>query len=254
MACLTDEESNNIENQQHEDEVKKESKISSEIVYDKEVVADYEMGMSKMNSTQGDKDFRGAYFYLNKAAEKGHLKAKEEMAIAMLIGDHVQRNITGAKQVFENLSTTQGSPRSQFYMGLLYASGLGVKSNQAKALTYFTFSALGEDNLAQMALGYRYWSSINVENDCELALNYYRKIATSVANRVSSNSVGTINCWQIVVTYRRNTASDCCIIRALEVSTCSMIRRCIILRGRPRRATIMPWPIWESFIWRGDPM
>ena len=190
MACLSDEDSNNIENKQ--DEVNEESKMQPEIVYDKEVQADYEMGMAKMNFTQGDKDFRGAYFYLNKAADRGHLKAREEMAIAMLIGDHVQRNITGAKQIFEYLSTSQGSPRSQFYMGLLYASGLGVKSNQAKALTYFTFSALGEDNLAQMALGYRYWSSINVENDCEMALNYYRKIATSVANRVSSNSVGTI--------------------------------------------------------------
>lgn len=148
--------------------------------------------MSKMNNTQGEKDYRAAYYYLSKAASKGHLKAKEELAIGMLFGDHISRNVSGARDIFENLSKKHGFPRSQFYLGFLYASGLGVKSSQAKALTYFTFAALGDDKMAQMALGYRYWSSINVVSSCEIALNYYRKVATSVANKISSNSVGTV--------------------------------------------------------------
>lgn len=48
------------------------------------------------------------------------------------------------------------------------------------------------DSYAQMALGYRYWASINVESNCETALNFYRKVATSVASRISSNSIGSI--------------------------------------------------------------
>ena len=159
---------------------------------DAEAHRDYEMGMSKMNNTQGDKDYRAAYYYLSKSAAKGHPKAREELAIAMLYGDHVSRNISGAKEIFEDLSNSRGSARSQFYLGFLYAAGLGVKSNQAKALTYFTFGALGGEPMAQMALGYRYWSSISVASNCEIALSYYRKVATSVAGKISSNSVGTV--------------------------------------------------------------
>lgn len=172
-----------------------EKKDESELYkdeYDTEIISDYELGMSKMNNTHGDKDFKAAYYYLTKASNKGHLEAKEEIAIAMLFGDYLQRNVTAAKEIFEDLSSKYGMPRSQFYLGFLYASGLSVKSNQGKALTYFTFSALGSNHLSQMALGYRYWLGINVESNCEIALNYYKKIATSVASKISSNSVGTI--------------------------------------------------------------
>ena len=34
----------------------------------------------------------------------------------------------------------------------MYAAGVHVNSSQAKALVYFTFSALGGDELAQMIL------------------------------------------------------------------------------------------------------
>lgn len=180
-------DSNN--NQNHEELI---SKSNIEITYESEVIADYELGMASINNTHGEKDYRNAYIHLSKAANRGHLLAKEEIAIAMVFGDHIHRNLTGAREIFEDLSTKHGFARSQFYLGIIYGSGLSVRSSQAKALTYFTFSALGADNLAQMALGYRYWLAINVESNCELALNYYRKIATSVANKVSSNSVGTI--------------------------------------------------------------
>ena len=166
--------------------------LMEEEVYEPEVQHNYEIGLSKTNVTHGEKDMKGAYFYFSKAAAKGHSKAREEMAIAMLFGDYVSRNITGAREIFEDMSTRRGSPRSQFYLGFMYAAGLGVKSSQAKALTYFTFAALGGDPHAQQALGYRYWSSINVVSSCEVALSFYRKVATSVANRISSNSVGTI--------------------------------------------------------------
>ena len=154
--------------------------------------ANYALGMSKMNSTQGEKDYRSAYAHLAKAAAKGHTRAKEELAIAMLFGDHVARNISAAKEIFDEMATRVGSARSQFYLGFLYAAGLGVKSSQAKALSYFTFGALGGDANAQQALGYRYWSAINVVSSCEVALSFYRKVAAAVASRISSNSVGTI--------------------------------------------------------------
>lgn len=181
-----------ITDSDNKEETQLQPPIKLEEIVDPEAESDYDLGMSKMNNTHGEKDYRAAYYYLSKAASRGHTKAREEMAIAMLFGDHVSRNITGAREIFEELSVTKGSPRSQFYLGFFYSTGLGVRSNQAKALTMFTFGALGGDPLAQMALGYRYWSSINVVSNCEMALNFYRKVAATVAKRISSNSVGTI--------------------------------------------------------------
>lgn len=163
-----------------------------EDAFDPESEKDYQTALAKMNGTKDENDYRSALFYLNKAALKGHDKAKQELAVQLVFGDHVQRNVTAAREIFEDLSQRKGYAKSQFFLGFLYASGLGVKSNQAKALTYFTFSALGGEPLAQMALGYRYWASINVVSSCEMALSYYKKVAQKVAEKISTNSVGTV--------------------------------------------------------------
>ncbi len=89
------------------------------------------MGMSKMNNTHGEKDYRAAYYYLGKAASRGHVKAREEMAIAMMFGDHVARNITGSREIFEDLSLNKASPRAQFFLGF-FSRHLVLESNQIK--------------------------------------------------------------------------------------------------------------------------
>ncbi len=160
---------------------------------DQEAENEYLLGVEELNNQNiQKKDLQKAFNHLRRASEKGSFKATEEIAIATLFGDYLPRNITAAKETFEAIASTHSSPRSQFYLGFLYATGLGVKSHQAKALTYLTFAALGGDHSAQMALGYRYWSGINVESSCETALIYYRKVATFVANQISSNSIGAL--------------------------------------------------------------
>lgn len=62
-------------------------------------------------------------------------------------------------------------------LGFMYAAGISVNANQARALVHYTFGAIGGNVWAQMALGYRYWSSITVPNTCEKALDFYRKVA-----------------------------------------------------------------------------
>lgn len=161
---------------------------------DPEAEAEYALGMSKMNASRpNDRDYTSAYVHLSRAAARNHTRAMEEMAIAHVFGDHLERNLTEARRIFEHLSIAHGMPRSQFYLGFMYATGLGFRtSNQAKALVYLTFAALGGDGMGQMAVGYRYLSGISVINSCEMAMSFYRKIATSVASKISSNSVGTV--------------------------------------------------------------
>lgn len=45
-------------------------------------------------------------------AEKGHQKAIEKVAYAMLFGDYMNQNVTKAKEMFEKLAI-EGSPKAQ---------------------------------------------------------------------------------------------------------------------------------------------
>uniref|UniRef100_A0A8K9UNQ9 SEL1L adaptor subunit of SYVN1 ubiquitin ligase n=1 Tax=Oncorhynchus mykiss TaxID=8022 RepID=A0A8K9UNQ9_ONCMY len=121
---------------------------------------------------------------LLKVAGKGHHKAMEKVAYAMLFGDYLAQNIPKAKELFEKLAL-EGSPKAQMALGFLYAAGLGVNSSQAKALVYYTFGALGGNLVAHMILGYRYWGGVGVPQSCESALTHYRLVANHVASDVS---------------------------------------------------------------------
>jgi SEL1 protein len=175
------------EDEEKTQKIHEEEEEEEEIFVNAEVHADYKLGMSHLNSTDAD-ELKAAYTYLTKAAGHGHPKAAEEVAIAHLFGDHLPRNLTKSRILFEQLSRENGFSRSQFYTSFMYATGLGCNSSQSLSLTYSTFGALGDDSYAKMALGYRYWSGINVAANCEIAQSYYRKVAAFVANKISSHS------------------------------------------------------------------
>lgn len=59
--------------------------------------------------------FLRLYEKLLKVAEKGHQKAMEKVAYAMLFGDYINQNITKAREMFEKLAM-EGSPKAQMVM------------------------------------------------------------------------------------------------------------------------------------------
>ncbi|XP_024147384.1 protein sel-1 homolog 1 isoform X1 [Oryzias melastigma] len=144
----------------------------------------YQTVLRMLNGTSRKAQKRELYEKLLKITEKGHQKATEKIAYAMLFGDYINQNVTKAKELFEKLAI-DGSPKAQMALGFLYAAGLGVNSSQAKALVYYTFGALGGNLLAHMILGYRYWAGVGVPQSCESALTHYRLVANQVANDVS---------------------------------------------------------------------
>nr|XP_046229424.1 protein sel-1 homolog 1 isoform X1 [Scatophagus argus] len=144
----------------------------------------YQTVLRMLNATTRKTQKKELYEKLLKVAEKGHQKAMDKVAHAMLFGDYINQNITKAKEMFEKLAI-EGSPRAQTALGFLYAAGLGVNSSQAKALVYYTFGALGGNLVAHMILGYRYWGGVGVPQSCESALTHYRLVANQVASDVS---------------------------------------------------------------------
>lgn len=55
------------------------------------------------------------YEKLLKVAERGHQKAMEKVAYAMLFGDYMNQNITKAREMFEKLAV-EGSPKAQMVL------------------------------------------------------------------------------------------------------------------------------------------
>ncbi|XP_076021424.1 protein sel-1 homolog 1 isoform X2 [Genypterus blacodes] len=144
----------------------------------------YQTVLRMLNATNRRAQKKELYGKLLKVAEKGHQKATEKVAYAVLFGDYMSQNVTQAKEMFQRL-VLEGSPKAQTALGFLYAAGLGVNSSQAKALVYYTFGALGGNLIAHMILGYRYWGGVGVPQSCESALTHYRLVANQVASDVS---------------------------------------------------------------------
>ncbi|CAL8393951.1 unnamed protein product [Arctogadus glacialis] len=144
----------------------------------------YQAVVRLLNTTTRKSHKKELYEKLQKVAEKGHHKAMEKVAYAMLFGDYLAQNVPRAKEMFEKLAK-EGSPKAQTALGFLYAAGLRVNSSQAKALVYYTFGALGGNMVAHMILGYRYWGGVGVPQSCESALTHYRLVANQVASDVT---------------------------------------------------------------------
>ncbi|KAL5249401.1 hypothetical protein ACHWQZ_G018301 [Mnemiopsis leidyi] len=139
-------------------------------------------------------NYRKAYALLQTASSQGNDKAKVLLGFAHLTGDHepyVSHNTSLAYEMFEKAAKS-GLPSAQRALGIMFSSGIEADSNQAKALLYYTFAALGGDSLAQMALAFRYWSGISVAQSCESALKYYRLVADTVARKVGSTGSGQV--------------------------------------------------------------
>uniref|UniRef100_A0A1I7UVF4 S5 DRBM domain-containing protein n=1 Tax=Caenorhabditis tropicalis TaxID=1561998 RepID=A0A1I7UVF4_9PELO len=159
-----------------------------------EAEAEFQRGLGYIERGKGHgRDGRvAAHRVFDKAAAHGHQEARKAVAFSQLFGDYSRWSIHEAKAVFEDLEKN-GSPDAQLALGFMHGAGIGVeKSNQAKALVYYMFSALGGNPLAQMAMGFRYSQGVGVPQNCETALSYYQKVAKSVVDNVKFTTGQTI--------------------------------------------------------------
>ncbi|EDV53970.1 protein sel-1 homolog 1 [Drosophila erecta] len=130
-------------------------------------------------------DKRVAFILLKKAAAFNHLKARAELAWAVLLGHWMELNFNYAADEFESLAK-EGVPEAHMGLGFLYSAGVGGKNvSQPLALIHYNLAALGDNTLAQMAMGYRYLYGINVPISCEKALVQYKRVAKKVASQIT---------------------------------------------------------------------
>ncbi|XP_036607456.1 protein sel-1 homolog 2 isoform X2 [Trichosurus vulpecula] len=146
----------------------------------------FELGTRMLHQSKTQKQKEEAYLIFAKAADKGNLKAMENMADALLFGDLRAQNISAAVVLYEFLAN-EGSYKAQNALGFLSSYGIGMEYNQAKALVYYTFGSAGGSMISQMILGYRYLSGISVLQNCETALFHYKNVANYIAVKLEKN-------------------------------------------------------------------
>ena len=85
-------------------------------------------------------------------------------------------NYQAAFQEFQPLAD-QGVAEAQFLLGNMYADGLGVTEDPARALSLYRLAAEQGLAHAQLSLGDAYFLAIGVPEDFSEAVNWYRRAA-----------------------------------------------------------------------------
>lgn len=126
------------------------------------------------------------------AAALGSSTALNELGEMALYGDGgFPANITEATAFF-NESASQGDPTAQHHLAIMNWLGLNAAGqvDEAAAMLYDYFSAMGGNPLAKMSLGYRHLMGLSAPKSCEAAVAYYQPVSEEV---VAQSMLSPIN-------------------------------------------------------------
>lgn len=89
------------------------------------------------------------------------------------------RNYNEAFRRYQDLSGLTGNSSAQHMVGFMYATGIGgaVVRDQAKALLYHSFAALGGNTRSEMTVAFRHHSGIGTPRNCDEAALHYKNVA-----------------------------------------------------------------------------
>jgi len=97
-------------------------------------------------------DYPAALTYFSRAAEKGHLEAKVNLAYMYLQGKGMKAQTWEAAKLF-TVTAERGHSIAQVHLGMMYRDGVGVKPNLKVSKSWFEKAAKQKDALGSYALG-----------------------------------------------------------------------------------------------------
>lgn len=113
---------------------------------------------------------------LAELAEQGEPEAQNQLGIIYASGNGVRQDFNKAAELFEK-SAIQGLPGAQYNLGRLYQMGRGVPKDDAMAASWTRRAAEGGDAMAQYSLGFMFANGVGVERNPELAALWISKAA-----------------------------------------------------------------------------
>ncbi|MEQ2171735.1 hypothetical protein GOODEAATRI_013818 [Goodea atripinnis] len=114
----------------------------------------YQTVLRMLNGSTRKAQKKELYEKLVKVAEKGHQKASEKVAYAMLFGDYMNQNVTKAREMFEKLAMEDG---------------IGVKRDYKQALKFFNLASQAGHILAFYNLAQMHATGTGVMRSCHTA-------------------------------------------------------------------------------------
>ena len=123
-----------------------------------------------------DGNYDEAVRYLRRAAEMGHAKAQNHLAVCYKLGRGVPRNDSSAVKWLHQ-AAEQGEADAQYNLGIVYMEGTGVAKNESTAIEWYKKAALQGKVSAQFNLGVFYESGRGVRQDVREAIRWYRMAA-----------------------------------------------------------------------------
>lgn len=117
---------------------------------------------------------------LEDAAQDGDQDSIFLLAEMNFFGNYTfPKNYKEAFRRYDDLASLHGNGSAQHMLGFIYATGIGgaVERDQAKALMYHTFAALGGDTKSQMTVAYRHHTGVGTPRNCDEAAYWYKEVA-----------------------------------------------------------------------------
>ncbi|KAJ3037669.1 ERAD-associated protein [Rhizophlyctis rosea] len=121
----------------------------------------------------------------------GHVESNLTLGDMNLYGKYsYPRNAGAAFGYYIGLAKGVGNAIAQRNVGMMYATGVGVPRNYARALVYTSFAAANGDTFAEQALGYWHANGVGTPKHCEDAAWYYGRVAEKAFNKWKSGPPG----------------------------------------------------------------
>ncbi|GMR07344.1 MAG: hypothetical protein BMS9Abin26_0347 [Gammaproteobacteria bacterium] len=109
-------------------------------------------------------EYKQAFGYFQKAADKGSLNARVVIGKFYLEGLGVEKNYGKAYEIFRS-AAEQHNVTAKYYLGILYFFGMGVEKDRKKSLELFEYVARIDQVVALRFIGLIYAIGDGVEKD-----------------------------------------------------------------------------------------
>jgi len=161
---------------------------TSEILRPAAITADeqYALGTAYQLGRDIVQNLEQAVYWLEKAAEQGHMKAQLYLGSALRSGRGVNKDMVKARYWFEK-AEAQGSDFAADFLGDIYLQGAGIAADPARAAPYFRKAALADILTAQESLGEMLQFGRGVPKNLEEAAFWYEKAVSKGSESASTN-------------------------------------------------------------------
>ena len=115
------------------------------------------------------------YSWYERAANKGHAKAKVQMALCLIEGTGCVQDVSSGLKILESLVSTTNNVSAHYQLGKVYYLGKAVEQDYDKARIHFEAAANRNNKFAQDYLGDIYYWGQGIEVNYAQARKWYLK-------------------------------------------------------------------------------